>query len=375
MDCVNRLRAETVRILYPVGRGCPRRRDRGGLRRRAAGGVCGGIGGGDQSRRELLMSLVFLSEADVRANLTMRQVLDALEHTFRRLADGEVDYRPRQRVRVAGAMLHVLPAASEDSGLLAFKCYLSTRQSVTFHVVVYDRRVGAPIAIIEADQLGRLRTGAATGLATKYLARRDARTVGVIGTGRQAYCQVEAICCVREVEQVLVYSRQQEHRERFASLVSERLVPCVAVGTAEEAVRNRDIVVTVTNSRDPVLLGEWLAPGTHVNAVGSNALSRAEIDTVCIQRAAIVACDSREQCAQEAGDFVPLMESGEWKWSDAVELAELIAGWHPGRLHDDQITVFKSVGIALEDLAAATRLLRNMGLWPPPLSTAEPEES
>lgn len=317
------------------------------------------------------MSLVLITEDDVRANLTMAQTLEALEQAFRRLVEGEIDYRPRQRVRVSGAILHMLPAAAEDSGLLAFKCYLSTRRSVVFHVVVYDRSTAAPIAIIQADHLGRLRTGAATGLATRYLARPDARTLGVIGTGRQAFGQVEAICQVRSIEQVFVYSRNSENRQRFAALVAERLAPCTAVDSAEDAVRGRDIVVTVTNSRTPVLLGEWLAPGTHVNAVGSNALSRAEIDSVCIQRADVVACDSREQCALEAGDFVPLIESGEWKWSDAVELAELVAGWHPGRSRPEDITLFKSVGIAVEDLAAVTRLLRNMQLWAPNAADAK----
>lgn len=295
---------------------------------------------------------LYLTEQDVGGLLTMEGALAAVEGVFLRQALGEATNEPRRRVRARGATLHVMSGA--DRGWLGLKSYTVTRSGAKFFVNLYDAASGELLALIEADKLGQMRTGAASGIATKYLARADARTVGVYGSGWQARSQLAAICGVREIERVLVYSRSAENRVRFchemgAELNLREITPVDRPEAAAEA----DIIVTITNSREPVLRGEWLRPGAHLNAAGGNSILRREFDDEVLKRASLVTVDSLDQARIEAGELVSAAEKGIVNWERIVELRHLVAGRYPGRQNPDEITLFKSLGLAIEDIAAA----------------------
>ncbi len=210
---------------------------------------------------------------------------------------------------------------------------------------------------MQADYLGQVRTGAASGIATQYMARPDATEVGLFGSGKQARTQVQAVCRVRRIRQVQVYSPNEERRRQFAAEMSEVCqTEVVPVARPEMAAEKKDIVITATTSREPVLNGHWIAQGTHLNAVGSNFLGKAEIDSVTVRRCAVIAVDSKDQARIEAGDFQQPLEDGSLHWADVRELGQIIVGRYPGRKHPQDVTLFKSLGIAIEDVAVAARV-------------------
>lgn len=296
--------------------------------------------------------VLFLREADVAALVTIDEVIDVVERGFREYAAGRAVNRPRQRVRVDGATLHVMAAGIPGWGALGLKSYAVTRQGRRFVSLLYSAETGDLLAMMEADTLGRLRTGAASAVATRYLARADAGTVGIIGTGGQARTQLEAIARVRPVALVQAYSRTPQRREAFAAEMVRVLgAEVVAVDSAEEAVAGADIVVTMTTAREPVLLGRWLRPGMHVNAAGANAADRRELDADAVARADRIVVDSREQALLEAGDLLVPVQEGRLSWQQVTELGAVVAGLVPGRQGDHEVTLFKSLGIALEDVA------------------------
>ncbi|MCL6565978.1 MAG: ornithine cyclodeaminase family protein [Acidobacteriia bacterium] len=303
---------------------------------------------------------LLLSEADVRAVLTMPVALDAVEQAFRHLADGTALLHPRRRFALPEKVfLHYMAAADTETGYAGLKIYTSARGSVRFLVPLYRTRTGELVALLEADYLGQMRTGAASGIATKYMARADATTAGIIGTGLQARTQLEAIAAVRQLSSVRAYSRNPERRAQFAREMTERLqLPVYPAGSAEEAVREAEIVVTATNSSTPVLLGRWLAPGTHVNAIGANFPQKRELDEEAVRRAGIIAVDSREQAMLESGDLLAAFGGLEASaWMVVRELADIVAGRVPGRTDARQVTLFKSNGVAVEDVAVAARVV------------------
>jgi ornithine cyclodeaminase/alanine dehydrogenase-like protein (mu-crystallin family) len=312
---------------------------------------------------------LYLTETDVEQLVTMDLALEAVTTAFRKLALEEAENIPRQRCQTDHVMLHVLPAAAKTLGIIGFKAYTSSKEGTRFHVTLYDGKTGQLQAWLEADILGQFRTGAATGVATRKLARTDARTVGCLGTGKQARTQILAVCKVRPVEQVRVYSRQPERRHAFAERLSrETGVEVLPVDQPEDAVRNMDIVITATTARDPVLLGTWLSPGQHINLIGSNMIAKAEADVEVFRRATLVVVDSKDQARQEAGDFVAPLNSGVLEWSDIIELAPLIVGRYPGRQSREDITIFKSLGLGIEDIVMAARIVelaRAQGLGRP----------
>jgi ornithine cyclodeaminase/alanine dehydrogenase len=304
------------------------------------------------------MPALFLTESDVRELLTMELAIEAVEDGFRRLAAGEAMNVPRRRARTSDVVLHTMSAGCSAYGLVGFKAYTTSRHGNRFHVVLYNGSTGAMVAVIEADWLGRVRTGAASGVATAYMARPDATEVGVFGAGGQARTQLQAMCVVRQITEARVYSRDQDRREQFARDMEELCrISVVPVNRPEEAAADMDIIITATNSRDPVLSGEWLAEGTHINAIGSNALNRAELDVDTIRRADTIVADSIEQCQIEAGDFVAALDQGVLHWPLIHELADVVAGRQTGRPAHESITLFKSLGLAIEDLAVASRVL------------------
>ncbi len=302
------------------------------------------------------MTLV-LREADVRRVLTVPECVTWLEEAFRAYAGGQARNIPRARVKHPGGTLHVLPAADLAADAIGLKAYTSGRSGTRFSVLLYRASTCELLALIEADYLGQVRTGAASGVATKYLAREDARRLGVYGSGRQATSQVAAVAAVRSLEAITVWSRNAEHRERFAQeLTRELSVPARPASAPEEAAHGQDVIVTITTARDPVLQGEWLEPGVHVNAAGSNSLLRRELDDAAVQRANLIVVDSRQQARIEAGDLLGPAERGIVEWDQLAELADVVAGTGRRRTSPDEITLFESQGLGLEDVAVAMRV-------------------
>ena len=304
------------------------------------------------------MSALYLREADVRELLDMELAIDVIEQAFQQLAEGRASNVPRQRAHAPGIYLHTMSAAAEYLGLVAWKTYTTTAKGARFLVGVSSQLDGSLVALIEADYLGQLRTGAASGVATSYMARPDSKVVGLFGTGHQARTQLKAVCTVCRVEVVEVYSRSEERRQAFAEEMSEYCnTRVVAVHSPDEAAAEKDIVICASTSRAPLFDGRVLDEGTHINAIGSNFLERTELDETTVRRADIIVCDSIAQCRLEAGDFVAAMENGATDWRLMHELSDVVSGRTPGRAAPEQITLFKSVGLAIEDLALAAKLI------------------
>ncbi len=295
---------------------------------------------------------LYLTEADVDGLLTPADALEAVEASFGRLAGGSVENRPRTRLRLDGGELGVLAAADRELGFAGLKTYAASREGARFVVVLFETQRRELAGVIEADKLGQLRTGAASGVAAKYLARADARSLGVIGCGWQAEGQVACIrAAVRTLERVVAYCRTPERLRSFCERLGGE------PGESHRDAAGQDIVVTVTTARDPVLRGEWLAPGALVCAVGANRLGARELDNVVLERAAFVCCDSREQARLESSDLVEPIEGGVLDWLEVHELHEVVGGEVVGRQSPDDIVVFKSNGIAAWDLAIGAAAL------------------
>jgi alanine dehydrogenase len=314
---------------------------------------------------------VYISEGQVVAGLPMAKAVELVEDAFRQLAEGTAINHPRRRVILpTGSILHYMAGATP--GFFGIKVYSTNPKSgAHFEVLLYRSEDGMPLATFEANRLGQIRTGAASAVATKYMAREDASVAGIIGSGFQAETQLEAISNVRKLSEVRVWSRKPERREAFARRCSERLGLNVrAVESAEACVHSADIVVTVTSTIEPVLRSEWISPGTHINAAGSNWPHRRELDSALIlNRGSLVAVDSVEVGRIESGDLlIPMQETGITELP-ACELADIVAGKRPGRTDASQITIFKSNGLAVEDIAVAGYLY---GALTPGLEPAAP---
>jgi alanine dehydrogenase len=289
---------------------------------------------------------LYLTEAEVEQLLTPADALVAVERCFERLARGEVDNRRRYRQRADGGVLAVMSAVDHGLRLAGIKSYAATPGGTTFVVCLFELDGGQLTAVIEADRLGQLRTGAASGVAAKYLAREGATSLGIVGCGWQAESQV---LCVREavptIDRVVAYCRTEERLERFCRRLEAE------AGESHRDPAEQDVVVTATSSRDPVLRGEWLNPGALVCAMGANRLSARELDNAVLERASFVCCDSIEQAKVESGDLVEPIDQGVLDWLEVHELQEVVAGEVQGRQSPDDIVLFKSNGIAAWDLA------------------------
>jgi ornithine cyclodeaminase/alanine dehydrogenase-like protein (mu-crystallin family) len=281
-----------------------------------------------------------------------------LEQAFATVAEGTSINRPRSRIKLANGFMHLLAAASPPLGVLGFKTYTVFHEGVRFVVMLFSAYDGQLLAIVEADWLGRMRTGATSGVATKYLARPDASVVGLMGAGNQAVTQLMGVCTVRHVRTVLVYSRRLRECEIFCEEMEKVLhVEVRPVGSARDAVENADILITATTSPEPVFHGEWLKPGCHINAIGSNWAERREIDLATLQRSHLIVTDSLEQARAEAGDFLIPAEEGLFDWENVYELGNVVVGEVQREMPDD-ITLYKGLGIALEDVAAAAHVYK-----------------
>ena len=307
--------------------------------------------------------MIHVSEEQVREILSPAQAIELLEICFRRLDAGQAVNHPRHRVRMANrTWLHYMAAGDNESGYLGTKVYATNpRRGGRFLVTLFDAETASLLATIDADHLGRVRTGAASALATKFMADRGARILGMIGTGWQAETQLTAVAAVRALERIKVYSRSEEKRDAFAERMSAALgIGVDAMPEAEPTVRGSDIVITVTNSAAPVLEGAWLRPGAHVNAVGGNHVQRREIDRAAVEAAALIAVDSLEQAKMEAGDLVQAHQEGALAWERVEELPAIVSGRVAGRPFPDAITLFESQGLALEDIAVAGYVYEQM---------------
>jgi ornithine cyclodeaminase/alanine dehydrogenase-like protein (mu-crystallin family) len=300
------------------------------------------------------MPVLLLTEDDVRQLLTMEMALAAVEEGLRRLALDEAVNVPRARAQTDHGVLHTMSAAAKSLGIMGYKAYGTSRKGANFHMGLYDGKTGALLALIQADYLGQMRTGAASGVATQYMARPDATEVGLFGSGKQARTQVLALCKVRKIRRIQVYSPNEERRVSFAREMREACQCDVEpVPRPEMAAEDKDIIVTATTSREPVLNGHWIAEGTHLNVIGSNYLGKAEVDAVAVRRCDSIVVDSKDQARIEAGDFVQALEEGSIHWADVHELGQVIVGRNTGRAHPEDVTLFKSLGIAMEDVAVA----------------------
>ncbi|MDQ2981996.1 MAG: ornithine cyclodeaminase family protein [Actinomycetota bacterium] len=295
---------------------------------------------------------LYLTETEVAELLAPADALEAVEACFRRLAAGEVENVPRQRTRFEDGFLAVMWAVDRELELAGLKTYAAGHEGASFVVVLFDTATTKPAAVIEADKLGQLRTGAASGVAAKYLAKEDAASLGIIGCGWQARSQV---ACIREalpsLERVVAYCRNEERLAVFCKETGAQ------AGESHRDPAGQDVVVTVTTSRDPVLRGEWLRPGALVCAVGANDPRRRELDNAVLERAAFVCCDSLEQAKRESGDLIEPVEAGVLDWLEVHELQEVVAGELLGRQHEDDIAVFKSNGLAAWDVAVGSVVL------------------
>jgi len=297
---------------------------------------------------------LLIRESQVREVLTMPRAIDALEAAFRDWAHGRATNQPRQRVHTPQGTLHLMGAAWHSKGYIGYKAYFSFPTGTRFHVVLASAHTGELLALIEADWLGRLRTGAASGLATKYLARTDAATVAVLGAGAQAETQLQAVCAVRSIERAFVFSRTPETRAAFAARMTAQLnIPVHPAESVEQAVAEADVICTVTSAREPILQGAWLKPGMHLNAAGANALARRELDTFAVGRCERIFVDDPAQARVEAAELIVPIELRKLSWERVHSLAHLVGGLLPPRQSPEEITLFKSLGIALEDVAAA----------------------
>ena len=300
---------------------------------------------------------LFLTENDVKQVLTVAMALEAVESAHRDLALGQAQDTPRARTRLPQTVLHILQGALPAQGVLGYKAYTSNRSANRFLVHLFDAATGGLLAVIEADYMGMIRTGAASGVAARWLARPDAKVAGVFGAGWQAEGHVQAICAALPLERVKVCSRKADKLAAFCARMSEATGVVVAPASAEETVRDSDLVGTVTTAAQPLFDADWLAPGVHINAAGSNALIRQELSEATLRRASLLAVDAVPTALTEAGDLLPLLEKGRLYSRQLVELGDIIVGRHAGRTDAEQVTVFESQGLAIQDLAVGLRVL------------------
>lgn len=302
--------------------------------------------------------MLYVTEDDVKRVLTMSDAVSLVERGLVDRARRRAVDLPRERAQIPQGTLNILQGAAPLAGVVGYKAYYATPHGSHSHIYLYDADSGTPLAIVEASHFNVVRTGAASGAATRHLARGNAAVVGQIGGGRIGAGQLEAVCAVRSVRGARVYARRRDRLETFCKVMSEKLdIDVAPADSAEAVVRGADIVNVITPSATPVLLGAWLDPGQHVNAAGSNALTRRELDMAAVRRCDLIVVDSRETARKECGDILPLVEAGLAHWDALPELGEIAAGFRPGRTSDGQVTLYESHGMAIQDLYVAAKVL------------------
>ncbi len=300
----------------------------------------------------------YVRENDVERILAMPTAIELAERAFRDRAAGEAFDTPRQRTRQPGGHLHVLQGAAPRLNVIGFKAYYTRPTARTFLVTLINLETGRLEALIEAERLGLMRTGGATGVATRLLAREDASVVACFGSGRHAVTQLEAVCAVRPIRGARVFGRDRDRLERFCEVASQSLgIDVRPAASRAEALSGAHIINVVTRSDTPVFEGARLEPGQHINAVGSNALSRREIDLETVRRSDVIVVDSVDVARGECGDLLPAIELGLIHWEHIADLGDVLLGRRAGRTSSRQITLFESHGMGLLDLYASKYVL------------------
>jgi ornithine cyclodeaminase/alanine dehydrogenase-like protein (mu-crystallin family) len=299
----------------------------------------------------------YLSEDDVKKVLTMPIALDAMEQAHKALAEHRAIDVPRARIHLPEGTQHVLQAAAPDLGYIGFKYYYTRPAGKSFYVHLMNIESARLDAIIEAVWMSMVRTGATSGVATKHLALPQASVLGQIGAGFQGESQLEAVCRVRKIRMARVFARNRDKLVAFCARMAQKTgVEVQPAESAEAAVRGSHIINVITKSAEPVLKGEWLEPGQHVNAAGSNALARREIDDAAVKKCDVITVDGRGTARNECGDLLSAVEKGWLRWDYLTEIGEVIAGMAPGRATPEQITLYESHGMGLQDLYAGVRV-------------------
>lgn len=306
------------------------------------------------------MSAIYIDEHTASKLLTMDDALSLVEESFSSFAKGKAYNMTRQRMRIRKGALHMLPGAVPYKNVIGFKAYTSFRAGLIFKVHLYDAENGSPLVIIDANEIGRLRTGAATGIATKYMAKKESSTVFIFGGGFQAEAQLEAVFKTTKINKVYVATRKIENAINFAEKMSHCLgIEVIPTQNIAEDLPKADIIITITTAVKPLFEHTMLNPnGVHINGAGSNALIRAEVPEKTIEVAEVLAVDSKDVAAIECGDILPSLEKGRLHWNEIVELGEITAGFRPGRLTDNGITIFQSQGMGLQDIMCAEFIYR-----------------
>jgi ornithine cyclodeaminase len=300
----------------------------------------------------------YLTESDVQQLLTMPLALQWMEEAHRALAERRAIDVPRARIHLPTGTQHVLQAAVPELKVIGFKYYYTRPTGKSFFVHLMNTETAKLEAIIEGVWMSMVRTGAASGVATRHLAVKDASVLGQIGAGYQGTSQLEAVCQVRKIRSARVFARNRDRLLAFCSEMTRRTgVRVEPAASAEAAVRGAQVVNVITKSAEPVLKGEWLEPGQHVNAAGSNALTRRELDEAAVKKCDVVTVDGRGTARNESGDLLPAVEKGWLRWDSLAEIGEVITGRAPGRSSDRQITLYESHGMGLQDVYVGAKIL------------------
>jgi alanine dehydrogenase len=301
---------------------------------------------------------LFISEKDVDSLVSISDAIQAIAEIFRLSGEGKVINPPRQCVYLPTGTLRITSAIVPPLTRMAVKISstLIFKSNSGRLLILSDAESGRILAFIEVFQLGALRTGAASGVATRLLARPDSKTVGLFGSGRQARTQLLAVASVRKIEQVFVLSPNRNHVETFCTEMEKKIDCAVTPADSAEELSNSDIIISATTSKEPVIFGRWLQDGTHINAIGSNALDRRELDDEAVKRCALIAVDNRDQAKQESAELVRAVAAGTLEWEQVLEIGEIAVGRVSGRRDEKSITLFKSLGVAMEDVALASKV-------------------
>ena len=292
--------------------------------------------------------------------MTMQDCVCVMEDMFDQAQRGMVWSQPRTHIRTPVGYHHIMPGAVLGSGVVGLKVYTARFPAGSrFLTVLHDSETEDLLALVQGGRCSQLRTGAISGVATKYMARQEAATVGIIGTGVQARSQLQGICTVREIRSIRTYDIDQEKCQKFCAEMADLLdIEVTPVKTAQDCVKGADIVTTMTTSPTPVVEGEWLQHGMHLNVMGSNHWTRREVDDEVIRQVDTVVVDSIADAQRYSGDLLFSMDRGLIRWEQVHELVSVVAGRIPGRPSADAITLFKSHGIGISDVAAAAYVYR-----------------
>lgn len=306
--------------------------------------------------------LLFLNRRDLTRCLGMPEAIEAMTHAFCGISDGRAQVPLRSHLKLAQVSTEALlmPAYHPETGRFSIKTVSLAhgnpdRGLPLIHalLLLFDAETGRPLAVMDGEYLTALRTGAASGLATRLLARSDARVLAVIGAGAQARYQIEGVCAVRPIEQIFIAARQPENAEALAQETAGRTGIAASAGKVEDILPAADVICTATTSTSPVFEDAWVKPGTHINGIGAYRADMAEIPPETMERCRLIV-DQREACLREAGDILIPMRAGKINAQHIhAELGEILSGRRRGRRSGKEITLFKSVGNAVQDLMVA----------------------